>query len=160
MSVATPEFILKLRERIGHDLLWLPGVTAVVLDEASRHLLLTRRADTGDWHLVSGILEPGEQPVAGIRREIAEETGVEVVVEHMSSCWSGDPVVIPTNGDRVQFLDLCFRCRYLAGQAHAADEENLEVAWFRLDDLPQMAQLQHERVRHALAADGAPYLVR
>ena len=28
----TPEFILKLREKIGHDPLWLVGVTACVLD--------------------------------------------------------------------------------------------------------------------------------
>ena len=31
-SMTTPDFILKLREKAGHDLLWLVGVTACVLD--------------------------------------------------------------------------------------------------------------------------------
>ncbi len=30
--MTTPDFILKLREEAGHDLLWLVGVTACVLD--------------------------------------------------------------------------------------------------------------------------------
>ncbi len=29
--MATPDFILRLRESVGHALLWLPGTTAVVL---------------------------------------------------------------------------------------------------------------------------------
>ena len=32
----TPDFVLTLRERMGHELLWMPGVTAVVFDEAGR----------------------------------------------------------------------------------------------------------------------------
>ena len=28
--MATPEFVLKLREKIGHDLLWMMGITAYV----------------------------------------------------------------------------------------------------------------------------------
>lgn len=31
-SMTTPDLILKLREKAGHDLLWLVGVTACVLD--------------------------------------------------------------------------------------------------------------------------------
>lgn len=31
-SMTTPDFILKLRKKAGHDLLWLVGVTACVLD--------------------------------------------------------------------------------------------------------------------------------
>lgn len=30
--MTAPDFILKLREKAGHDLLWLAGVTACVLD--------------------------------------------------------------------------------------------------------------------------------
>ena len=44
----TPEFVLELRKKIGHDLLWLNGVTGCVLDDRGR-LLLGRRSDTGEW---------------------------------------------------------------------------------------------------------------
>ncbi len=53
-----PEYVLALREQVGHGLLWLPGVSAVVLDDQGR-ILLTHRADTERWAIVSGILEPG-----------------------------------------------------------------------------------------------------
>ncbi|HET6297743.1 MAG TPA: NUDIX domain-containing protein, partial [Kribbella sp.] len=59
--MGTPKFILELREKIGHDLLWLPGITGVVLDGEER-ILLVRRADDGRWSLPAGILEPGEEP--------------------------------------------------------------------------------------------------
>lgn len=55
--------------------LTLPGVTAVVLDETDR-ILPVRRSDSGEWTLVTGCLEPGEQPEAGVLREIEEETPI------------------------------------------------------------------------------------
>ena len=57
--MATPDFVLALREKIGHAPLWLSGVTAVVIRGShSRHeVLLVRRADTGAWTvLVCGSL--------------------------------------------------------------------------------------------------------
>ena len=70
--MATPEFVLALREKIGHDELWLPGVTAVVLRDAE--VLLVRRADTGAWTPVTGIVDPGEEPAVAAEREVLEET--------------------------------------------------------------------------------------
>ena len=35
--MATPEFIVSLRQKIGHDMLWLPGVSIVVVDERLEH---------------------------------------------------------------------------------------------------------------------------
>jgi 8-oxo-dGTP pyrophosphatase MutT (NUDIX family) len=42
----TPQFVLDLRAKIGHQMLWLPGVTAVVFDDDGR-VLLVQRADNG-----------------------------------------------------------------------------------------------------------------
>ena len=51
--MSTPEFVLELRKKIGHDLLWLNGVTGCVLNEHGQ-LLLGRRSDTGEWAMVYG----------------------------------------------------------------------------------------------------------
>lgn len=65
-----PDFVKTLRAKIGRDPLPLVGVTTVVFDEQGR-VLLVRRADNRRWTLVSGIVEPGEQPAAAAVREIA-----------------------------------------------------------------------------------------
>lgn len=153
--MATPKFILELREKIGQDLLWLPGITGVVLDAADR-ILLVRRADDGRWSLPAGILEPGEQPAVGIVREIHEETAVEAEVEELVSVEALPPSAYP-NGDQVQYLDLCFRCRPLRGEARVNDDESLEVAWFPLDALPHLSARELRCLDRARAAGDKPW---
>src|SRR5919197_3451884 len=101
--MATPKFILELREKIGHDLLWMTGITGVVLNEADE-VLLVRRADDGRWSLVAGILEPGEQPAVALVREIQEETAVQVEVERLISLQTLEPHTY-ANGDQVPYVD-------------------------------------------------------
>lgn len=145
-----PEYVRSIREKIGTDLLWLPGVAAVVVNEAGE-VLLGRRADTGEWASIAGILEPGEQPADAIVREIREEAGVEAEVLHLLALRTDEPVRYP-NGDAAQYLTILFLCRYVSGEAHVADDESLEVAWFTPDALPPMSVRQTERVHRGLAA--------
>ena len=65
--MATPDFILGLRESIGHAPLWLSGVTAVVVRDAE--VLLVRRVDTGHWSSVAGVIDPGEEPAEAAARK-------------------------------------------------------------------------------------------
>ncbi|MFF3039463.1 NUDIX hydrolase, partial [Arthrobacter citreus] len=116
----TPDFILSLREKVGHDLLWLPGVAAVVFNPAGE-VLLCRRADNGRWTLITGILEPGEEPGPGLLREVEEETGVQARLEHLIHVGTTDPIMFP-NRDRCQFLNLVFRCAWVAGTARVNDD--------------------------------------
>ena len=136
--MATPEFIVSLRQKIGHDMLWLPGVSIVVVDETGR-LLLGRRADNGRWAVVSGIPEPGEQPALAIRRECLEETGVDVEVLAITGVTAGEPFAFP-NGDNCVFMDINFVGRARPGtaaRAHVADDESTHVGWFEPDALPE-----------------------
>lgn len=130
-----PPFVAALREKVGTDLLWLTGVTAVVLDDEER-VLLTQRSDSGRWALVSGILEPGEEPAHAMVREIKEETGVDAVVDGLAAVMVLEPMQYP-NGDQSQYLDLIFVCRATGGEAHPGDDESIAVGWFAVDDLPE-----------------------
>lgn len=129
-----PDFIIELRQQIGHAPLWLSGVSAVVLDDADR-ILLTRRADNGRWAVVSGVLEPGEEPGPAALREITEETGVRAELVRLTSVDVTAPIVYP-NGDHTQYVDICFLARRVDGQARVADDENVEVRWFARAELP------------------------
>ena len=150
VPVPVPAFVLRLRERVGHELLWLPGATAVVLSEG--RTLLVHRADNGRWAPVSGIVDPGEHPEQTVVREVREEAGVSCQVEALAWVNVTEPIRYP-NGDVSQYLDLTYRCRYLGGEPHAADDESLDAQWFPLDALPAMDRQNLERVRRAAALD-------
>lgn len=150
--MATPEFIRRLRATAGHQLLYLPGVSAVVFDGEGR-VLLGRRADTGDWSIIGGIPEPGEQPAEAAVREVEEETAVLCVAERVVLVQALEEPVTYPNGDVCQFMDVCFRCRATGGEARVNDEESLEVGWFGLDALPPMSEGVVSRIKQA-AGDG------
>ncbi|MEU9650982.1 NUDIX domain-containing protein [Streptomyces sp. NPDC048110] len=147
--MATPDFIRDLRASAGHQLLWLPGVTAVVFDDEGR-VLLGRRSDNGRWSLIGGIPEPGEQPAACAVREVEEETAVRCVVERLVLVQALKPVTYD-NGDVCQFMDITFRCRAVGGEARVNDDESLEVGWFAVDALPDIKEFGQTRVKQALS---------
>lgn len=150
-----PDFVVALRARVGTDPLWLPGVTGVVLDDADR-VLLVRRSDSGRWALVSGIVEPGENPAAGLVREVLEETGVVAAVESLAYLSVTREVVYP-NGDRARYLDTTFLCRYVSGTAVVGDDEATDVGWFALDEVPaDLSESSRERLANALAFRANP----
>ncbi len=147
--MAIPDFISELRTAIGTAPLWLSGVTAVVLDDAAERVLLIRRSDTGAWAPITGIIDPGEHPAVAAAREAAEEAGVRIAVERLASVGVTDHIVYD-NGDRAQYLDLTFACRYLDGTPEPVDGEALEVAWYPLDALPPMSDDFLSRIADAV----------
>ncbi|WP_203138082.1 NUDIX hydrolase [Microbacterium sp. JZ31] len=148
----TPEFVLTLREKIGTDLLWLTGVTAVVV--RGDEVLLVRRADNARLTPVTGIIDPGEEPAIAAEREVLEEAGIVAEVEALVWVHALPPMQYD-NGDRAQYLDLVFRCRYVSGEPHPADGENTEALWRRLDDLDDVSAEMRKRIRQAVAGGDA-----
>ena len=150
--MSIPEYVLALRAAVGHDLLWLPGVTAVVVRDDG-HLLLVRRADNGEWTPVTGIIDPGEEPSDAGAREVLEEASVVAVPERLVWVHVLPPMVYE-NGDRAQYLDHTFRFRYVSGEPFPADGENTDAAWFAPGALPPMSDEMHARIARALAPAG------
>lgn len=153
-GVSTPDFVLRLRRHIGHEPLWLAGATAVIRDPRTASVLLVRRADSGAWTPVTGIVDPGEHPAEAARREALEEAGVVIEVERLASV-GVTAMVTYGNGDRAQYIDHTFECTYVSGVAHPADGENTEVRWVREDDLPTFEGVPaHMRERLVAALSG------
>jgi 8-oxo-dGTP pyrophosphatase MutT (NUDIX family) len=148
-----PPYVLHLRSMIGTELLWMPGITAVVLRETARgvdEVLLVKRSDNGSWTPVTGIVDPGEDPYVTAVREVEEEACVVAEVERL--VWvAATGVVTHVNGDLGQYLDHTFRCRWVEGDPRPGDDESTDAGWFPLDALPPMADLHRERI--AVAAD-------
>jgi 8-oxo-dGTP diphosphatase len=147
-------YVKRLRRLVGHDLLLLPSVSAVVLNDAGE-VLLGQRSDTAQWSLIAGAIDPGEQPATAIVREIYEEAGVHAVVERLSGV-AMHPVVYP-NGDQCEYLNLWFRCRAVGGEARVNDDESLAVSWFGVDALPEVEPWVRMRIEVALKDDETWY---
>jgi 8-oxo-dGTP diphosphatase len=110
-----------------------PTAAAILLDAEDR-LLLGRRAIApfrGWWDIPGGFLEPGEHPEDGVRREMREETGLEVAVERLV----GDYMDTYGEGSDIHTLNFYYQCRVLGGQP-SADDDVEALAWFSVDALP------------------------
>ena len=78
-------YFQQLRARIGHDLLLLPSVAAVIRNSDGR-LLLQEKASGEGWSLPAGAIEPGESPAQAVRREVLEETGLTIEPRERMCC--------------------------------------------------------------------------
>ena len=111
-----------------------PTACALVADESGR-LLLARRAgepEQGKWDLPGGFLDEGEHPVDALRRELREETGLEIEPRDFVGVWIdryGEGETAPWT------LNLYWTARPAVGEARPADDVS-ELRWFRLDELP------------------------
>jgi 8-oxo-dGTP diphosphatase len=110
------------------------GVGGVVI--AGGRTLLIRRGSApmeGQWSIPGGMLELGESIVEGVRRELAEETGIEVRVLDLIEVFER---IIPGEGGRTRyhFVILDYLCEMVSGQAQAASDVT-DVAWAREDEL-------------------------
>jgi len=147
--MAISPYIKRLREKIGHDLLMLPSVCGIVINERGE-VLLQKSKDTGTWMTIGGVAEPGEEPADAVVREVFEETGVTVEPLRILSV-TNTPVVTYPNGDRVQYVIATFLCRPISGVAHVHDDESLEIRYFAPDALPELRADQRLRVEMALS---------
>ena len=113
-----------------------PTASAVLVDEAGRVLLARRAIDPerGKWDLPGGFLETGEHPLDGLRRELREETGLDVEPQEFLGVWMD---VYGDTGEAT--LNLYWVCR-APGEPHAADDID-EVRWFAPDELPGDGEL-------------------
>jgi ADP-ribose pyrophosphatase YjhB (NUDIX family) len=125
--------------------------TAGALCIADGRVLLVRRAFEpfkGYWDIPGGFLEEGEDPRDGLRRELREETGLEVEPERFLGVWmdiyGGDSTAEAT-------LNLYWTARIVGGEAAAADDVS-ELGWFGPDELPTKDELAFENVPLVLAA--------
>lgn len=110
-----------------------PKLAVAVIIARDGQILLGRRGpgtrQAGRWSFPAGFVERGEQVEFAAIREAREETGLSVTIGRLVGLFStaGETVVLAV-----------YAAAELSGDARAGDDL-AEVAWFPLDQLPDLA---------------------
>jgi 8-oxo-dGTP pyrophosphatase MutT (NUDIX family) len=130
------DYILQLRQFIGHRPILMVGATILILDEQSR-LLLLKRSDSGCWGLPGGATEPGELVEEAAKRETLEESGIEVDKMSLFGVFSGPELYYKyPNGDEVYNVTIVYQSRDWHGAVQLNDEHT-EWHWFAPSEIPE-----------------------
>ena len=138
-------YLGRLRQKVGHDLIKVPG-GRIVIEDAEGRVLLQKRSDFGVWGLPAGSPEDHETAADSIKREVLEETGLQVLDLECFG-YSSNPIyeiITYPNGDVVHAYSLMFRSRCWRGQLVRSNDESLALAFFPLNELPEMIR-NHRR---------------
>lgn len=129
------DYILQLRQLIGHRPILMVGAAVLVLDAENR-LLLLKRSDSGCWGPPGGALEPGERVEEAAQRETREETGLEIGAMALFGVFSGPELYYKyPNGDETYNVTIVYLARDWRG-AVQINHEHTEFRWFALPDIP------------------------
>jgi 8-oxo-dGTP pyrophosphatase MutT (NUDIX family) len=124
------DYLYRLRQQVGHQLLVMPAVAVLVLDARGR-LLLGRDAGMDLWGLPGGAIDPDEPPADAAVREMWEETGLRVTLSGVQGIYGGpDFRLTYPNGDVVSYCVIAFAAAISDGVMRADGVEVAELGWF------------------------------
>jgi len=117
------------------------SAAAIVTNEEGKVLLLNHvlRPDSG-WGYPGGFVNKGEQAEDAIRREVREETGIDLDKLELHD--------VRNSGTHIEILFVAKS----VGEPEVRSREIIELGWFGIDDFPQeMPRRQQEQIRKTLS---------
>ena len=130
-------YVENLRKVVGNQPLLLVGVAVAVLTEEGE-ILLQKRSD-GRWGVPGGFIELGESTEEAGRREVLEETGIEIGKLDLLGVFSGKEhyVQLP-NGDEFYPVTIAYLSKDIKGGDLQADgKETTDAQFFKTNALPE-----------------------
>lgn len=114
---------------------------AVLLRDADGRILLEKRTDCQMWGMPGGRIEPGESVDAAARREIMEETGLEIRITRLLGVYSGpDDRIVSFPDNVVQVIDVLVEGEVVSGDfVLSAESEAME--FFAPSALPPESEI-------------------
>ncbi len=109
-------------------------VNIIILNQKGEILIIRRTksndVEPGLWDIPGGTLEQGEDPAMGVKRELKEETGLEVgrlkIINQLSSV---------DKKKNKQFVRLIFNSDDVDGEIILSPDEHDEYKWIKLEEI-------------------------
>ena len=128
-------YIRELRAKVGHRPLIVPGAAVLIFDLHNR-LLLQHRKDNQQWGLIGGTMEIGESLEETARREVFEETGLNLYELNWFGLFSGQEFIYQyPHGDIIVNVVAVYTSRHFHGSLRVNKEEADKLNFFDLNKL-------------------------
>ena len=137
----------------------VPAVSAVIVNGEGK-ILLHRRSDSNTWSLPGGEMEIGESITEAVKREVKEETNLDVEPQYITGIYSNPKHVIAySDGEVRQEFSICFACKIIKGFLKVS-EESFELAFFTPQEIEQlnMHESMQLRIKHYLEHKNQPVM--
>lgn len=138
------DYIQYLRSMIGNKKVIMVVAGAFIFDKENR-VLMQKRSDNGQCGLPGGFMEIGESVQDTARREVYEETGLNMEELCLFGIYSG-PQYDKTfsNGDEVSLVLVSFICKSYSGRLVETNAESIENKFYSLKELPTNIYTEHK----------------
>jgi len=131
-------YLWNLRNKVGADLVLMPGASVLVRNPAGQ-ILLTKRSDNGNWCMPGGSAEIGGSFLDTALNELREETGIAAKPEDLLAFACVSRADIHTirypNGDKLHCFAVWFALENFSGKIEIG-EEITDARFFDADSLP------------------------
>ena len=140
-------YISEIRKYVGHMPIMVTAAMGIIYDK-EKGILFEKRTDNGMWCVPGGAMELGETAEEALRREIREETSLEIQNPRFFKVRENVHMVYP-NGDEVYYTDLVYIIEDYSGHL-GMDDESSELKWFPIQELPE--NIMPTQIDYILAA--------
>ena len=141
----------KLRKLVGTQKIIANSVRAILLDDEGRALFIKRKGDK-KWGMPAGAMELDESVFDAMKREVKEETGLDVNEAALIAIYSSPITQTFTDrwGNEHHVIEYLFRVDKWAGILERETDESIDAAFYPIEHLPEASNeffaKHHERV--------------
>ncbi len=140
-------YIEDLRAMIGHTRVNLCGAAVIIRNDEGKILMQQRKYPYGRWGVPCGLMELGEAAEDTARREIFEETGLELGKLTLFGVYSGQNYFCrAANGDEYYTVVIAYLADSYIGEPTVHDDESLQFQWFAPTELPEDIAGSHKEM--------------
>ena len=105
-----------------------------IIYDKEKEILFEKRTDNGMWCVPGGALELGESLEEALKREVKEETSLDIFNPKLFDVRAGVHMIYP-NKDEVYYTDVVYEINEYKGELKP-DSESKELCWIKIDELP------------------------